>query len=93
MTDNKLKFHDEFDLVNIKLRKLCGITYRVSTHLDLSTAKNLYFACMHSTLKHRLVVRDGTCISTHSCDKPSDTDWKCQNLSRYFPEWMFVHFK
>ena len=65
MTDNKLKLQDQIDLVNDQLCRFCGITYRLSKRLNLSTAKNLYFACVQSTLIYCLVVWDGTCISTH----------------------------
>ena len=56
MIDNKLKFLDQIDLVNVKMSRFCGITCRLSKRLNLSIAKNLYFACVHSTLIYCLVV-------------------------------------
>lgn len=87
MIDNKLKFQDQIDLVNVKLSRFCGITYRLSKRLNLSTAKNLYFACVHSTLIYCLVVWGGTCISTHRCDRTLRLQKRIvKNLfSRYFP--------
>ena len=56
MINNKLKFQDQIDLVNVKLSRFCGISYRLSKRLNLSAAKNLNFACVCSTLIYCLVV-------------------------------------
>ena len=69
MIDNKLKFQDQIDIVNVNLSRFCGLTYRLSKRLNQSTAKNLYFACVHSTLIYCLIVLGGTCISSHRCDR------------------------
>ena len=42
MIDNKLKFQDQIDLVNVQFES-SGITYRLSKSLNLSTQKKLIF--------------------------------------------------
>ena len=42
MLDNKLKIQCEIDLPNSKLARFSGITHKLSSRLNLSTAKKLY---------------------------------------------------
>ena len=69
MFDNKLKFQCQIDLVNGKLSRFSGITYRLSSRLNLSTAKNLYFSCVQSCLMYCLVVWGGVSLCSHRCDR------------------------
>ena len=67
--DKDLKFQSQVDHINSKLSSFCGITYRIRNRLNLSAAKNMYYACVYSTMTYCMAVWGGAAICTHRCDR------------------------
>ena len=86
MFDNKLKSQCQIDLVNSKQSRISGITYKLSSRLNLSTAENLYFSCVQSCLMYCLVVWGGVSLCSHRCDKTLKLQKRIAKnlLSRHF---------
>ena len=67
--DNTLKFYTQVEHIQTKLYQLSGITFRLKKHLNLSTAKNVYFTCVYSTLTYCLAVWGGVSLCTRRCNR------------------------
>ena len=67
--DNTLKFYTQVEHIQTKLYQLSGITFRLKKHLNLSTAKNVYFSCVYSTLTYCLAVWGGVSLCTRRCNR------------------------
>ena len=48
--DNALNFNEQLKLLKTKLSRLSGISYRLSSYFNMSTAKKFYFAFVYSAL-------------------------------------------
>ena len=67
--DNNLKFHTQVEQIRSKLYQLSGISFRLKKHLNLSTAKNIYFSCAYSTLTNWLAIGAGLSLCTRRSDR------------------------
>ena len=50
--DDKLKFNKYVDHLCSILSRYCGMTFKLRGHLDLQSAKNTYYSCIHSAIKY-----------------------------------------
>ena len=57
--DGKLKFQVYIDKLTSKISKVCGISYRIGSLLDLTTAKCFYYAFFYSTVTYCLTAWGG----------------------------------
>ena len=57
--DDKLKYHDHIEYLSNRISHLCGVSYRLNKHLDLKSAKNIYFSCIYSLLTYCICVYGG----------------------------------
>ena len=85
--DSNLKFQSHIDHIHAKLSRLCGITYRLKYHLNLESAKNVYYACVYSVVSYALAVFGGILMCTHRGDSLMKLQLRIiKNLfSRFFP--------
>ena len=55
----ELKYGKHVEYVCTRLSRLCGMSYRLKQHLDLQSAKNIYYSCVYSTIKYCIGVYGG----------------------------------
>ena len=65
--DSRLKYQTHIEHVETKLSQLCGVAYRLKCKLNLSAAKKIYYACVHSTLSYGVVVWGGHSLCSQRC--------------------------
>ena len=68
--DNRLKYTTHIDIINKNLAKLCGITYRLKSKFDLTSAKLFYYSFVYSLLSYGIATWGGIlmvylCPETH----------------------------
>ena len=59
IVDEKLKYGKHVNYICTKLSRLCGMSFRLRQHLDLQSAKNIYYSCVYSTIKYCIGVYGG----------------------------------
>ena len=69
--DEKLKFHSQTKHIKSKLTQYCGITYRLRKFLNLRSAKNMYYACVYSTITYCVCAWGGILHCTQRVDSLS----------------------
>ena len=69
--DDKLKYDDHIKVLCDRISRMCGISYKLKDHFNMSTAKNMYYACVYSVLVYCICVWGGLLTSTHKADRLS----------------------
>ena len=57
--DDGLKYHKQLDFLCGKMARLCGVSYRLKRHLDIRSAKKVYFSCIYSVITYCLCIWGG----------------------------------
>ena len=57
--DENLKYQKHIENVCNGMARLCGVTYQFQNHLNLISAKNIYYACIYSKLTYCICVYGG----------------------------------
>ena len=65
--DSKLKFKDHIEHIESKLSQLAGVAYRLKYKLNLSAARNMYYACVYSIISYDIVVWGGVSLCSQRC--------------------------
>ena len=84
--EDKLKYDDHIKVLCDKIARVCGIAYKLKDHFNMSTAKNMYYACVYSVLVYCICVWGGLLTCTHKADRLSHLHFKTvKNLfSKFF---------
>ena len=85
--DSSLKYNVHVNYLCGRLSQLCGMTYRLSSILNLESAKQVYFACVYSIVRYCICIWGGTLQFGHSTDRLCKIYKKCvENLfSKFVP--------
>ena len=75
--DEKLKYHAHLDHLCGKLSKLCGMTFRLKGHLDLKSAKNVYYSCIFSVLTYCICTYGGVLQCTQRGNRLKSLHDRC----------------
>ena len=77
--DDKLKYHDHIEYLSNRISHLCGVSYRLNKHLDLKSAKNIYFSCIYSLLTYCICVYGGVLQCTQRSERLKGLHEKATN--------------
>ena len=69
LIDDHLKFHNHIELIENKLARLCGISFRLQNYFNRETALNFYYSCVYSVFNYCLTVWGGVSACTSRCDR------------------------
>ena len=85
--DEKLKYNDHIKVLCSKMSRMRGVAYRLKNHLDIGSAKHMYYACVYSVLTYCICVWGGLLSCTRKADRLSTIHAKTViNLfSKFFP--------
>ena len=62
LIDDHLKFHNHIELIENKLARLCGISFRLQNYFNRETALNFYYSCVYSVFNYCLTVWGCFCM-------------------------------
>ena len=83
--DSSLKYNVHINYLCGRLSQLCGMTYRLSSILNLESSKQVYFACVYSIVRYCICIWGGTLHFGHSTDRLCKIYKKCvENLFSKF---------
>ena len=84
--DDKLKYDNHIKFLCNKTSRMCGMAYKLKDHLNMHSAKNMYYACVYSVLVYCICVWGGLLASTRKADRLSHLHAKTvKNLfSKFF---------
>ena len=57
--DNHLRFNKHIGYLQSKMSRICGISYRLSRHMNIKTAKNFYYSCAYGVITYCLASYGG----------------------------------
>ena len=57
--DDKLRYGKHIDHLCGKLSRLCGMSFRLKHHLNVKSAKNIYYSCVYSSIKYCIGIYGG----------------------------------
>ena len=75
--DEKLDYNVQLKSLESRLSRMCGITYKINSHLNLSSAKNVYFSCIYSILTYCICIWGGTLSCSHRADRLMRLQVRC----------------
>ena len=95
--DEKLKYGGHIEYLRSTMSRMCGLSFRLSKHLDVRAAKNIYFSCVYSVLTFSICVYGGVLQCTQRAQRLINYHEKVvKNLfSKFCPEstCLFKHLK
>ena len=67
--DQKLHFQPQIELIEDKLSRLLGISYRLKNHFNRNSALKFFYSCVYSTINYCISVYGGVSLCTRRCDR------------------------
>ena len=86
--DSTLKFQTHINATKSKLSRICGASYRLRRHLNLSAARKLYYSGFYATIQYCICAYGGLLL----CTQRGERLLKLQNrtmknlFSRFYPD-------
>ena len=86
--DSNLKYTDHIKQLCGRLSRLCGMTYRLNSVLNLKSAKQVYFSCVYAVVRYCICNWGGALQVGHSTDQLCRLYKKCVNnlFSNFVPQ-------